>query len=221
MAPVEEYPRGTRIHYPADGKHFPLDNEVAVETFGELAAGVAQMHGHCERLQRVHELLSLFNELFSALLYGLSMNAWCVEFTEAPTRESFRQIKQLHRLQARIDEVERVLEHQRERGAKEEVTPVRSAASSRPLSASKLPSSSSERLRRSTSTPETRLPRPNLLQPPRYMRGVAGASSGPGNAGNADKTEGGTTAKRAGRGTRTPSRVGKKPVPIRERPPFR
>lgn len=219
MAPAEEYARNTRIHYPVDGKHLPLDNEVAVETFGELAAGVAQMHGNCERLQRVHELLSLFNELFSALLYGLSMNAWCVEFTEAPTRESFRQIKQLHRLQARIDEVERVLEHQRERGAKEEVTPVKSAASSRPLSASKAPSSG-ERLRRSTSTPETRLPRPNLLQPPRYMRGVAGAQGSGGSVGSGERAESGrTTAER--RTGRTLSRVGKKPVPIRERPPFR
>lgn len=44
-------------------------------------------------LQLLQESLSRFNENFGSLLYGLNMNAFTVDFTEAPGTESFRRQK--------------------------------------------------------------------------------------------------------------------------------
>ena len=41
-------------------------------------------------LQLLHESLARFGENFAAFLYGLNMNAFCVDFPEGPTEESFR-----------------------------------------------------------------------------------------------------------------------------------
>jgi DASH complex subunit DAM1 len=40
-------------------------------------------------LQLMHESLARFTESFGAFLYGLNMNAFCVDFVEAPVQESF------------------------------------------------------------------------------------------------------------------------------------
>lgn len=45
-------------------------------------------------LQLMHESLARFNENFGAFLYGLNMNAFCVDFSEAPIPDSFRRVEE-------------------------------------------------------------------------------------------------------------------------------
>ena len=40
--------------------------------------------------QLMHESLARFSESFASFLYGLNMNAFCVDFPEGPVPESFR-----------------------------------------------------------------------------------------------------------------------------------
>jgi len=42
----------------------------------------------------MHESLSRFSESFASFLYGLNMNAFCVDFPEAPIADSFRRTRQ-------------------------------------------------------------------------------------------------------------------------------
>jgi hypothetical protein len=42
----------------------------------------------------MHESLSRFSESFASFLYGLNMNAFCVDFPEAPIPDSFRRAKE-------------------------------------------------------------------------------------------------------------------------------
>jgi len=41
----------------------------------------------------MHESLARFSENFASFLYGLNMNAFCVDFPEAPIPESFRRAR--------------------------------------------------------------------------------------------------------------------------------
>merc|ERR1712137_1121814 len=45
-------------------------------------------------LQLMHESLSRFSENFASFLYGLNMNAFCVDFPEAPIPDSFRRARE-------------------------------------------------------------------------------------------------------------------------------
>jgi DASH complex subunit DAM1 len=49
--------------------------------------------------QLMHESLARFSESFASFLYGLNMNAFCVDFPEGPVSESFKRA----RLQAQED----------------------------------------------------------------------------------------------------------------------
>ena len=51
---------------------------------------MADLEANFMHLQLMHESLSRFNESFAAFLYGMNMNAFCVDFPEAPIAESFR-----------------------------------------------------------------------------------------------------------------------------------
>ena len=44
-------------------------------------------------MQIMHDSLSRFSESFASFLYGLNMNAFCVDFTEVCLFESFNGIK--------------------------------------------------------------------------------------------------------------------------------
>jgi len=44
-------------------------------------------------LQIMHESLARFSENFASFLYGLNMNAFCVDFPEAPIADSFRRAR--------------------------------------------------------------------------------------------------------------------------------
>ncbi|MCJ1343986.1 DASH complex subunit dam1 [Peltigera leucophlebia] len=67
---------------------FPLD---ALEPgLAELSDSMADLEANFMHLQLMHESLSRFNESFASFLYGLNMNAFCVDFPEAPVPESHK-----------------------------------------------------------------------------------------------------------------------------------
>ena len=53
-------------------------------------------------LQIMHESLSRFSESFASFLYGLNMNAFCVDFPEAPSLESFKRVRVMEERSERI-----------------------------------------------------------------------------------------------------------------------
>ncbi|KAK7529785.1 DASH complex subunit Dam1 [Phyllosticta citribraziliensis] len=65
----------------------PLDN--LEPGFAELSDSMADLEANLMHLQLMHESLARFSESFAAFLYGLNMNAFCVDFPEAPVHESF------------------------------------------------------------------------------------------------------------------------------------
>lgn len=71
---------------------FPLN---AFEpAFDELSEAMADLETNMMHFQLMHESLARFNESFGSFLYGLNMNAFCVDFPETPIAESFRKLRQ-------------------------------------------------------------------------------------------------------------------------------
>lgn len=62
--------------------------------FAELADSMGDLEANFMHLQLMHESLTRFSESFASFLYGLNMNAFCVDFPEAPISESYRRAKQ-------------------------------------------------------------------------------------------------------------------------------
>jgi DASH complex subunit DAM1 len=59
---------------------FPLN---AFEpAFAELADSMADLEANMMHFQLMHESLARFSESFASFLYGLNMNAFCVDFPE-------------------------------------------------------------------------------------------------------------------------------------------
>ncbi|KAF3907196.1 hypothetical protein ABW21_db0209188 [Orbilia brochopaga] len=58
--------------------------------FAELEDAMNILHDNLQQLQQIHENINKFNENFSAMMYGMEMNAFCVDFPEAPIPESFK-----------------------------------------------------------------------------------------------------------------------------------
>lgn len=50
--------------------------------FAELADSMADLEANFMHLQLMHESLTRFSENFASFLYGLNMNAFCVDFPE-------------------------------------------------------------------------------------------------------------------------------------------
>ena len=88
---------------------FPLES--LEPAFAELSDSMADLEANFMHLQLMHESLSRFNESFASFLYGMNMNAFCVDFPEvrqpiyitlsafnnrqqAPIPESFKRAKQ-------------------------------------------------------------------------------------------------------------------------------
>ncbi|CAK7272103.1 DASH complex subunit dam1 [Sporothrix epigloea] len=71
---------------------FPLN---AFEpAFAELSDAMADLEANMMHFQLMHESLARFSESFASFMYGLNMNAYCVDFPEGPVSESFRRAKQ-------------------------------------------------------------------------------------------------------------------------------
>ncbi|MCJ1372959.1 DASH complex subunit dam1 [Loxospora ochrophaea] len=62
--------------------------------FAELSDSMADLEANFMHLQLMHESLSRFSESFASFLYGLNMNAFCVDFSEAPISDSFKRSRQ-------------------------------------------------------------------------------------------------------------------------------
>lgn len=58
----------------------PLDS--FEPSFGELSDSMADLEANMMHLQLMHESLARFSENFASFLYGLNMNAFCVDFPE-------------------------------------------------------------------------------------------------------------------------------------------
>jgi len=54
-----------------------LDGAIA-----DLADDAAVLHSNLEQINSIHQALGTFNESFSMLMYGLKMNAFCVEWPD-------------------------------------------------------------------------------------------------------------------------------------------
>ena len=80
--------RESQGHGDSGSRHsqFPLD---ALEpAFAELADSMADLEANFMHLQLMHESLARFSEDFASFLYGLNMNAFCVDFPEVRYRFS-------------------------------------------------------------------------------------------------------------------------------------
>ncbi|KIV96357.1 hypothetical protein PV10_00238 [Exophiala mesophila] len=75
--------------------HSVLD--VLEPQFAELADSMADLEANLMHLQLMHESLSRFSESFASFLYGLNMNAFVVDFPEAPIPESIARFQKRHR----------------------------------------------------------------------------------------------------------------------------
>lgn len=56
--------------------------EIFEPAFAELSDSMADLEANMMHLQLMHESLSRFSESFASFLYGLNMNAFCVDFPE-------------------------------------------------------------------------------------------------------------------------------------------
>ncbi|KAI2602672.1 DASH complex subunit Dam1-domain-containing protein [Hypoxylon sp. NC1633] len=72
------------------GEPFPLNT--FEPAFAELSDAVADLEANMMHFQLMHESLARFSESFASFLYGLNMNAFCVDFPEGPIAESFRRL---------------------------------------------------------------------------------------------------------------------------------
>lgn len=70
-----------------DDASFPLN--VFEPHFAEFSDAMADLEANLMHFQIMHESLARFSESFASFMYGLNMNAFCVDFPEGPIPESF------------------------------------------------------------------------------------------------------------------------------------
>jgi DASH complex subunit DAM1 len=68
------------LHASSSSEETPL--EAYEPEFAELGDSMADLEANLMHLQIMHESLARFSENFGAFLYGLNMNAFCVDFGE-------------------------------------------------------------------------------------------------------------------------------------------
>jgi DASH complex subunit DAM1 len=76
----------------ADPNEQLLNNPLAIlePQFAEFSDAMADLEANMLHLQIMTESLSRFSESFASFLYGLGMNAFCVDWMEMPNGESWR-----------------------------------------------------------------------------------------------------------------------------------
>ncbi|OHE98548.1 DASH complex subunit Dam1 [Colletotrichum orchidophilum] len=77
---------------------FPLNT--FEPAFAELSDAMADLEANMMHFQLMHESLARFSESFASFMYGLNMNAFCVDFQEGPVPESFQRAKQQEEMNA-------------------------------------------------------------------------------------------------------------------------
>ncbi|BFZ53275.1 DASH complex subunit dam1 [Savitreella phatthalungensis] len=70
------------------GEALPLESLDAA--FADLADAFADLSANMAHICELGQEVGAFNESFSSFLYGLNVNAFCVDFPEAPVAESYR-----------------------------------------------------------------------------------------------------------------------------------
>ncbi|KAI9822902.1 MAG: DASH complex subunit dam1 [Thelocarpon impressellum] len=75
--------------------------------FAELSDSMADLEANMMQMQLMHESLARFSESFASFLYGLNMNAFCVDFPEAPIPDSFKRARQQNEALGRTSGPER------------------------------------------------------------------------------------------------------------------
>ncbi|KAF3490581.1 uncharacterized protein GIQ15_00098 [Arthroderma uncinatum] len=80
--------------------------------FAELADSMADLEENFVHLQLMHESLARFNESFASFLYGLNMNAFCVDFPETPIPESFTRFKEREKAREKENDLQAASEQQ-------------------------------------------------------------------------------------------------------------
>lgn len=63
----------------------------------DLADEAATLAANTSQMTTLHDALGTFNEAFAAYLYALKMNAFCVEWPEAPNELSFSRAESLQK----------------------------------------------------------------------------------------------------------------------------
>ncbi|OWT39441.1 DASH complex subunit DAM1 [Cryptococcus neoformans Bt1] len=63
----------------------------------DLADEAATLAANTTQMTTLHDALGTFNEAFAAYLYALKMNAFCVEWPEAPNELSFSRAESLQK----------------------------------------------------------------------------------------------------------------------------
>ncbi|KAL0634615.1 DASH complex subunit dam1 [Maublancomyces gigas] len=86
--PLRRSSRGSQHGKSSTEEHFPLN--ALQPAFAELSDAMATLEADMGDMQIMHDSLSRFSESFASFLYGLNMNAFCMDFTEAPIQESFQ-----------------------------------------------------------------------------------------------------------------------------------
>lgn len=72
------------------GPSFPLN---AFEpAFAELSDAMSDLEANMMHFQLMHESLARFSESFASFMYGLNMNAFCVDYPEVRTMYSYASI---------------------------------------------------------------------------------------------------------------------------------
>ncbi|KAI1424252.1 DASH complex subunit Dam1-domain-containing protein [Xylaria sp. FL1777] len=87
--------------------HEPFPLNAFEPAFAELSDAIADLEANMMHFQLMHESLARFGESFASFLYGLNMNAFCVDFPEGPIAESFRRAKQSEEQPVRSRSTER------------------------------------------------------------------------------------------------------------------
>ncbi|KAF4622677.1 hypothetical protein G7Y89_g14350 [Cudoniella acicularis] len=76
------------------GRASDVPIEAFEPSFAEFSDSMADLEANFMHLQLMHESLARFSENFASFLYGLNMNAFCVDFPEAPIPDSFRRARE-------------------------------------------------------------------------------------------------------------------------------
>ncbi|KAL8675421.1 MAG: hypothetical protein Q9168_000252 [Polycauliona sp. 1 TL-2023] len=100
--------RESQTFTPGGGASSAFSLDSIEPAFAEFSDSMADLEANLMHLQLMHESLSRFNENFASFLYGLNMNAFCVDFPEAPIPESFRRAKPVDGANSTPDESWRV-----------------------------------------------------------------------------------------------------------------
>ncbi|KAK2861284.1 hypothetical protein FQN49_004353, partial [Arthroderma sp. PD_2] len=95
----------------AGGGSRPAINSLEPQ-FAELADSMADLEENFVHLQLMHESLARFNESFASFLYGLNMNAFCVDFPETPIPESFTRFKEREKAREKENDLQAASEQQ-------------------------------------------------------------------------------------------------------------